>query len=303
MTTNHIQATPAYCAAFHPNDHFLAVGRGDRKLYVRDVVNDKMVAVLGPHRGVVTSVAFSNDGKLIASGSNDHFVRLWKLDKKGKPDEKSAVWLGEHFARVTALAFSHDCKMLASGDSAGCLTVWKLGNEKPYKRIEGREPISCVRFSPPGDVLVVGHVRPFKSAGAFIWKLDEDKEAHRAKCEVDCPLSLTVSPKGRAILVGSKDGLKVWDMIDDKLAGSVADEDVVGAVEFNDSGSVAATAAVDGSVRIWDGERGIQLGPAMADPGSLVNGLAVAARSQLVAAVCQSGRVAVYYPRLSGPPG
>jgi WD40 repeat protein len=99
----------ARCLAFAPNSATLAVGRGPQ-VELWDVAGGKLRRTLTGHTNTVASLAFSTDGKLLASGARDHSVRLWETAQW----QPKAVLVG-HERAVASLAFSPDGRVLASG--------------------------------------------------------------------------------------------------------------------------------------------------------------------------------------------
>jgi WD40 repeat protein len=73
------------------------------------------------HSSSVKSVAFSPDGKYLASGSGDKTVKLWSLES-----QKEVGKLQGHSRNVTSIAFSPDGKYLASGSEDKTVKLWNI---------------------------------------------------------------------------------------------------------------------------------------------------------------------------------
>ena len=106
-----------------------------------------------PHRPV-DSVAFSPDGKTLASGSADDTVRLWDV-ATGHP---IGTPLTGHTGRSTSVAFSPDGKTLASGSARRHGPAVGRGHRPPDRQPPDRPHRLChsVAFSPDGKTLATG---------------------------------------------------------------------------------------------------------------------------------------------------
>jgi WD40 repeat protein len=103
--------------AWHP-------ASGDRTIKLWDVATGVEQATLRGHTGQVDAVAFSPDGKRLASASHDRTVRLWDLATL----TEHVVFQG-HASRVTSVAFSPDGQWLASGSYDKTVRLWPVGKE------------------------------------------------------------------------------------------------------------------------------------------------------------------------------
>jgi len=95
----------------------------------------------------VYSVAFSPDGRLLASGSSDKTVRLW--DAATSKALRTLSGHTDYVRSVRSVAFSPDSRLLASGSADKTVRLWETATGKALRTLSGHtEPVYSVAFSP-----------------------------------------------------------------------------------------------------------------------------------------------------------
>jgi len=112
---------PASSVAFSPNGTALAAAV-DWKVRTFDLASRTERSTLTGHKGQVTGVAYSPDGRAIASGSWDETVRLWEVSSGAE-----LACFDWKIGKVLSLAYSPDGTRLAAGSDRGLIAVWDVG--------------------------------------------------------------------------------------------------------------------------------------------------------------------------------
>ncbi len=114
-----------------------------------------------PHGNMVAVVAFSPDGKTIATGSWDKTARLWDL-KTGRPIGPTI----QHQESVRGVAFSPDGRWLATASNDKTARVWDVATGQPITPpLEHSGFVFCIAFSPDGRKVLTGCL----DRGARLW--------------------------------------------------------------------------------------------------------------------------------------
>ena len=205
-----------------------------------------LIATLEGHTEEVTSVAFSPDGTLLASGSWDDTVKLWDVST----ERRIATFSGGIDLGVFSMAFSPDGKILAI--AAYRLSLWDVATERRIATLGHEAVVSyTVSFSPDGKTLAVGTwVDTIELWDVATERRTATLEGHRSWVN-----AVSFSPDGTLLASGSGDGtVKLWDVATRQRIATLGHGAEVSAVSFSPDGTLLASGSRsrDGTVKLWD---------------------------------------------------
>lgn len=220
----------------------------DQTLRLWNVKTGKQLFLLD--KGTFTALAFSSDGRSLATGTRERSVKLWDTSTgKVTLTIPNAI-----HTRIRELAFSPDGKYIVIGDINGSISVRDCQTGKEFRRLTDHgKVVETIRFNSDGSLMALG----MGEGTIKIWKWQTDEKPLIRSSHYSRVSQIAWTPdESRLVSTGWDGTLKVWDPISGQelLTLQGIPEYPMG-LTFNANGSRLALVGFRGQGIIWDASR------------------------------------------------
>lgn len=195
---------------------------------------------------LVQSIAFSQNGQTIATGTAEGQIKLWQVS--------TGKWLRDlsgHKGQVRALAYSPDGQIIVSGGIDNTIRIWNLNqpNSRALTLTGHQDLILSIIFSWDGQTLITSS----RDRTIRMWNVNT-RQLQRPPLSVDDRLAINtyvaISPDGNTLASGNSSRIKIWNLSNnqsEELPGHTAS---VSSLVFSSDGKLASGSS-DGTIKIW----------------------------------------------------
>jgi WD40 repeat protein len=259
------------CIALSPDDCLLASASSDKTVKIWDLTTRELVRTLVGYTDTIVGVAFSGDGTRLASMDRNGMIRLLNPH-----NGRSILEFKGHAGHATSVAFSRDGTQMATacyfshertGNCIGSeIKVWDAAKGLENRVIKVTGQVTALLFSPDCQSIAASGTESVK-----VWSLKTGQECFSPEKQLtDCQgiafshdsrrLAAAYGEWGKEVPSSVGGGALVWDVSTGKVIWHVAGyKDRATSVAFSADGQRLATACADGTLKVLDAAKGVEL--------------------------------------------
>ncbi|RKU20468.1 hypothetical protein C6501_00090 [Candidatus Poribacteria bacterium] len=210
----------------------------------------------GTHRKIRTEhprnagrggLAFSPDGKTIASGGGDGTIRFWDAHT----GDAKKIFTG-HSQEVRSIAFNPNGDYIASGDASGIIRLWDADTRQPIRTLN--EPkngqiqsVYSMVFSPDGKTLFCG-----TDDDIHIWDAHTGEHKLMLTGHTGFVEHIALSSDGKILASEDGDTIHLWDAHTGEHKRTLIAKKLIKSITFSPDGKILASGSNDETIRLWD---------------------------------------------------
>jgi class 3 adenylate cyclase/GTPase SAR1 family protein len=210
----------------------------------------KLVRTLRGHKDFIGRIAWSPDGRMLASPSRDKTIRLWNAGTG-----ECLRTLAGHTNDVTSVAFDPTGGTLASGSWDDTVKLWEAASGRLLHTLEGhKSDVNCVAFDPAGWQLASGS----DDGTIKLWEAASGRLLRTLQGHWSYAFSVAFGSAGRQVASGSSDTtVKLWEAASGQLLRTIeGHRESVYSVAFDPEGRQVASGSGDKTIKLWGAASG-----------------------------------------------
>src|SRR5947209_6210772 len=236
---------PVTSIAMSPNGKLIS-GSYDGAMHFWDLRTGTKLSRLQTGGGWILTIAWSTDGRVLASGGMDSVIRLWDGEQGTLLQE-----LHGHRGQINKLAFAPDATLLASGSSDQAVKLWEVETGACRTTLEGHTGmVTGLAWAPDGSTLAsASYDTTIRLWDSQSWQCRHILQGHR-----DAVMSLAFLPTGERLLSGSLDRtLRTWDVTSGQHVRTMQGYALaLSSLSWSPDGRFLVSGSSEGTLTLWE---------------------------------------------------